>query len=238
MVIAVFAAAVPDRLRTAHGSEPVAGAPTVPPHSPSDSTDAEQTAVTLDLTPDELLTTTRAVRKRLDLTRPVPRDLIEECVDLAVQAPTGRNRQRWHFMVVTETEQRRAVADIFLRALAAAGGQPLTERDAWRMNYHSGSTERVFDGLRSPGRQHPPGARVRHTRRGGTHRPRPGGRAGGDVGVDPAGRVELHAGRPGAWPGHGMDDRAGRRWNASWPRCSACRTRRSCWPPSSRWPSP
>jgi nitroreductase len=102
----------------------------------------------LDLTPDELLSTTRAVRKRLDLTRPVPRELIEECVDLAVQAPTGRNRQRWHFLVVTEAEQRRAVADIFLRALAMPGGQPLTERDVWRMNYHSGSTARVFDGLR------------------------------------------------------------------------------------------
>ncbi|WP_214414469.1 nitroreductase family protein [Sphaerisporangium fuscum] len=104
--------------------------------------------MTLNLTPDELLSTTRAVRKRLDLTRPVPRELIEECVDLAVQAPTGRNRQRWHFMVVTEPEQRRAVADIFLRALPLATGQPLTERDVRRMNYHSGSTERVFDGLR------------------------------------------------------------------------------------------
>ena len=45
--------------------------------------------MTPNLTPDELLSTTRAVRKRLDLTRPVPRELIEECVDLAVQAPTG-----------------------------------------------------------------------------------------------------------------------------------------------------
>ncbi|GAA2082139.1 nitroreductase family protein [Actinomadura alba] len=104
--------------------------------------------MTLDLTPDELLSTTRAVRRRLDFTRPVPRRLIEECVDLAVQAPTGRNRQRWHFLVVTEPAQRRAVADIFLRALPLAVGQPLTKRDLWRMNYHPGSTERVFDGLR------------------------------------------------------------------------------------------
>jgi nitroreductase len=104
--------------------------------------------MTLDLTPDELLSTTRAVRKRLDLDRPVPRKLIEECVDLAVQAPTGRNRQRWHFIVVTEPEQRRAVADLFLRALPLATGQPLTDRDVRRMNHHSRSTERVFDGLR------------------------------------------------------------------------------------------
>ncbi|MEV4395691.1 nitroreductase family protein [Nonomuraea sp. NPDC049607] len=104
--------------------------------------------MTLNLTPDELLSTTRAVRKRLDFTRPVPRELIEQCVDLAVQAPTGRNRQRWHFMVVTEAGQRRAVADVFRRALAVAAGQPLSERDLWRMSYHAGSTERVFDGLR------------------------------------------------------------------------------------------
>ncbi|MEV4095843.1 nitroreductase family protein [Streptosporangium saharense] len=103
--------------------------------------------MTLNLTPDQLLSTTRAVRKRLDFTRPVPRELIEECVDLAVQAPTGRNRQRWHFLVVTERERRLAVADIFLRALSVGTGEPLTERDMWRMNYHSASTARVFDGL-------------------------------------------------------------------------------------------
>ncbi|MFE2265334.1 nitroreductase family protein [Streptomyces griseosporeus] len=104
--------------------------------------------MTLDLTPDQLLSTTRAVRKRLDFDRPVPRSLIEECVDLATQAPTGRNRQRWHFVVVTEPAQRRAVADIFLRALPLATGHPLTEADLWRMNYHRDSTDRVFDGLR------------------------------------------------------------------------------------------
>ncbi|MEV7909281.1 nitroreductase family protein [Streptomyces griseus] len=48
----------------------------------------------LDLTADEVLSTTRAVRKRLDLSRPVERELIEECLQLAAQAPTGRNRQR------------------------------------------------------------------------------------------------------------------------------------------------
>lgn len=50
--------------------------------------------MSLNLSAEEVLSTTRAVRKRLDLTRPVPRRLIEECVDLATQAPTGRNRQR------------------------------------------------------------------------------------------------------------------------------------------------
>jgi nitroreductase len=104
--------------------------------------------MTLHLTPDELLSTTRAVRKRLDLTRPVPRELIEECVDLATQAPTGRNRQRWHFLVVTDQPQRTVVADIFRRALTTGGGQPLTERDLHRMYAHPGSMERISEGLR------------------------------------------------------------------------------------------
>jgi hypothetical protein len=67
---------------------------------------AKDRMMPLHLTPDGLLSTTRAVRKRLDLTRPVPRELIEECVDLATQAPTGRNRQRRHFLVVTGQPQR------------------------------------------------------------------------------------------------------------------------------------
>ncbi|GLY87983.1 nitroreductase family protein [Actinoallomurus iriomotensis] len=104
--------------------------------------------MTLDLTPDELLSTTRAVRKRLDLSRPVPRELIEECVDLATQAPTGRNRQRWHFIIVTDHDQRQVVADIFRRALATGGGQPVNEHDLRRMNAHPGSMERIYGGLR------------------------------------------------------------------------------------------
>ncbi|NUR94149.1 MAG: nitroreductase [Kribbellaceae bacterium] len=102
----------------------------------------------LNLSADEVLSTTRAVRKRLDFGRPVPRQLVEECVDLAMQAPTGRNRQRWHFLVVTEDAQRRAVADIFRRAVAQAPGQPLSADDIRRMNHHARSTERVFDSLR------------------------------------------------------------------------------------------
>jgi nitroreductase len=103
---------------------------------------------TLDLSPDELLSTTRAVRRRLDLDRPVPRRLIEECVDLATQAPTGRNRQRWHFLVVTDPDRRRAVADLFRAGLTRAAGSRLTQRDIERMNAHPRSTARVFDGVR------------------------------------------------------------------------------------------
>jgi nitroreductase len=70
------------------------------------------------LSPDELLSTTRAVRKRLDLTRPVELRVVEECIELAVQAPTGGNRQGWHFVVVTEPDRKRAIADLYRRSKA------------------------------------------------------------------------------------------------------------------------
>lgn len=57
------------------------------------------------------LSTTRAVRKRLDLGRAVPRELIVECLQLAVQAPTGGNRQGWQWMVVTDPEKRRRIGE-------------------------------------------------------------------------------------------------------------------------------
>jgi nitroreductase len=57
---------------------------------------------TLPLSPDELLTTGRSVRKRLDLTRPVPLDLVRECQEVALQAPSGSNRQGWHWVVLTD----------------------------------------------------------------------------------------------------------------------------------------
>jgi len=68
----------------------------------------------LDLdTVDHLLSTTRAVRKRLDLHRPVEPEVIEECLRLAVQAPTGSNSQGWRWIVVTDAEKRAGLADIY-----------------------------------------------------------------------------------------------------------------------------
>ncbi|GAA2141780.1 nitroreductase family protein [Actinomadura napierensis] len=81
--------------------------------------------MTLPLSPDELLTTTRTVRKRLDLARPVPMDLVRECLEIAVQAPSGSNRQGWHWIVVTDTEKRKAIGEYYRRAFAtyaASGG--------------------------------------------------------------------------------------------------------------------
>lgn len=69
----------------------------------------------LTLTPDELLTTTRAVRKRLDLTRTVSPELIRECLEIAVQAPSGSNRQHWHWLVITDPGQRAVVAEYYRR---------------------------------------------------------------------------------------------------------------------------
>ena len=62
---------------------------------------------------DALLSTTRAVRKRLDLERPVPKEVIRECLELTLQAPTGGNRQGWRWLVVTEAETRAALAEIY-----------------------------------------------------------------------------------------------------------------------------
>ena len=66
-----------------------------------------------NMTADEVLTTTRAVRKRLDLTRPVERSVLEECLALAQQAPSGRNRQGWGFVVVTDPAKRLALAELY-----------------------------------------------------------------------------------------------------------------------------
>jgi nitroreductase len=70
------------------------------------------------LTPDELLTTTRAVRRRLDLSRPVGRKVIEECIHAALQAPNAGNRQKIHFVVVTEEKKRASLADIYRKGSA------------------------------------------------------------------------------------------------------------------------
>lgn len=60
-----------------------------------------------------ILTRTRAVRKRLDFDRPVPRELLMECLEVAVQAPTGSNSQGWQWMIVTDPEKKRAIGDYY-----------------------------------------------------------------------------------------------------------------------------
>ena len=70
----------------------------------------------LNLSPDELLSTTRSVRRRLDLDRPVELQVIRECLALALQAPTGGNAQGWHFVVVMDHAKKEAIADLYRQA--------------------------------------------------------------------------------------------------------------------------
>jgi nitroreductase len=67
----------------------------------------------LNLSADEVLTTTRSVRKRLDFDTPVERAVVEECLEIALQAPTGSNRQGWHWIVIEDAAKRKALADIY-----------------------------------------------------------------------------------------------------------------------------
>ena len=67
----------------------------------------------LNLTADEVLATTRSVRKRLDFDKPVERAVVEECLELALQAPTGSNSQGWHWIFVEDAAKKKALADIY-----------------------------------------------------------------------------------------------------------------------------
>ena len=87
---------------------------------------------------DELLSTTRAVRKRLDFTRPVPRDVIMDCIRLSQQAPTASNSQTWRWVIVDDADTRRQIARLYreaagtmlsdARQAAGAQGEVQTER--------------------------------------------------------------------------------------------------------------
>jgi len=70
----------------------------------------------LDLSADQLLRTTRAVRRRLDFDREVEVSLIKECIEVAQQAPTGSNTQGWHFVIVTDRATRLELAKLYLEA--------------------------------------------------------------------------------------------------------------------------
>ena len=66
-------------------------------------------------TVDHLLTTTRTVRRRLDLTKPVEPEVIQECLEIAIQAPNGGNQNRYHFVVVTDPAKRAAIGAVYKR---------------------------------------------------------------------------------------------------------------------------
>ncbi|MCA2243461.1 nitroreductase family protein [Mycobacterium sp. WUMAC-067] len=88
--------------------------------------------MTLNLSVDELLTTTRSVRKRLDFDKPVGRDVLMECLELALQAPTGSNSQGWQWVFVEDAEKKKAIADVYLanaRDYLSAPGAEYPEGD-------------------------------------------------------------------------------------------------------------
>ena len=87
------------------------------------------TAFDLETT-DRLLSTTRAVRRRLDFDRPVARETILNCLDLATQAPTGSNRQGWRFVVVTDARKRAALADLYRRGASGYLSEAYTAASA------------------------------------------------------------------------------------------------------------
>jgi nitroreductase len=110
----------------------------------------------LNLTADEVLTTTRSVRKRLDFDRPVERSVVEECLDIALQAPTGSNRQGWQFMIVEDAAKKQALADIYARNFAKYANAPKAEyseddpRSGQQMKITASATHLVENFHRSP----------------------------------------------------------------------------------------
>jgi nitroreductase len=83
----------------------------------------------LNLSPEEMLTTTRAVRRRLDLERPVEREVVEACLRLAFQAPNGSNQQKWGWVVVDDPATKAAMASIYLAAVRDFVARPRTPED-------------------------------------------------------------------------------------------------------------
>jgi nitroreductase len=79
---------------------------------------------------DKLLTTTRSVRKRLDYSRPVPLDVIQQCIEIAIQAPTGSNQQGWSFLIVTDVGKKKRLADLYRKGVEIYAQMPQPERPA------------------------------------------------------------------------------------------------------------
>ena len=102
---------------------------------------------------DRLLSTTRAVRKRLDLEKPVPDAVIRECLELTLQAPTGSNKQGWRWVVVTDAGKRAALADLYRQGVgnylvdaateSAAQGKAQDNRVFTSAQYLAENLERV-----------------------------------------------------------------------------------------------
>ena len=100
-------------------------------------------------TVDHLLTTTRSVRKRLDFSRPVDLSVVEACISIALQAPTGSNAQGWHFVVVTDAAKRAGLADLYRKAFEMYVNAPETMRPGiTEDDPRYAQTQRIVDSAR------------------------------------------------------------------------------------------
>ena len=145
------------------------------------------------MTVDHVLATTRAVRKRLDLERPVSAEVIEECLRIALQAPTSSNGQDWEFVVVTDPGLRQGLAEIYRRAAGVPeAGFDQPDDDLSSSDYLTQHLQDVPVLVIPciPGR---------------TERASVADQAA-DLGIDPAGHLELHACRSRARSRHRLDD--------------------------------
>ena len=165
----------------------------------------------LGLTVDEVLTTTRAVRKRLDFDRPLDPQLIIECLDVGLQAPSGSNAQGWDWMVVTEAAKKAALAELYRRSWNAYKESPFFvgktyegDDPAVRASYDRtvDSAQYLADNLdRAPAFLIPlPGRTQRQ--RADVERGR------GHARIDHPGGMELHARGAGAGAGNVLDHAA------------------------------
>ena len=109
----------------------------------------------LNLTNDELLSTTRAVRKRLDLDRPVPKEVLLECLSIALQAPSGSNAQEWQFVFVTDQTKKERIAKLYKDEfdkyvqgpMSPTAQEGLSEQDQQVQNRVASSAQYLADNL-------------------------------------------------------------------------------------------
>lgn len=80
---------------------------------------------------DHVLRTTRSVRLRLDFDKPIEPAVIEECLEIALQAPTASNSQQWQWVVITEPEKVAAVAEVYRKSFEVLAMRPAEERPAY-----------------------------------------------------------------------------------------------------------
>ena len=192
--------------------------------------------MTLNLSVDEVLTTTRSVRKRLDLEKPVPREVLLECLDLALQAPTGSNAQGWQWVFVEDADKKKALADIYRTNATPYLDQPKPQRGDIRDQQIGARGELGEIPQRAPAR----GAGHAGTLSGGSARRRARRANRRILGLTAACGVESHVGTALPRPRIGLDDTASAAATARSrpPRSSASRSTSTARAGCSRSPTP